>query len=492
MRKTIAVLALCAMVMSVGSAQADPSDPWDYDAYDCLNDRWNLLDESGNRTGATPEPGTDAWAAFNESHVECSDQRDSDRAQHPVQDNARSAAMYGQDPYRNPEPNDGVRFHFRQFNITEIPVVSSAEVYTPCSNAAGDCPDLPQGLGRFDPPYPVVILMHGVIAEDIHHRFNTQTFAENGYMAIGVDGYGVGYVPGASGPNVQRCDNANDVLNWLASPESGIYGDMADLDRVALAGHSQGSGCALGYQGDPRVHAILAWDGGDSIAENNCTGTNPCAPIMYQRTDGGFNEPASYPDGYPDDRDRGLETYTTHKARGMDVFHLTARDTVHIDWNGRGVGFAGNRLFEQFSNYYNVAWLDRHLKGRLVLTGDETPAEEAAERAARQAIAQDAFDRLTATKFGARTIDVHNISMGFWDPEVAEANGDPLFGGNVPYTIEGTWTLERFSPFYRSFCSVSVPDYMNGSSGEPGSPVAVRADSGAGGDVRLIGCPIVP
>ncbi len=84
--------------------------------------------------------------------------------------------------------------------------------------------------------------------------------------------------------------------------------------------------------------------------------------------------------------------------------------------------------------------------------------------------------------------DKHNISMGFWDPAKAEAAGDALFGGNVPYSIEGTWTLERLSPFYRIFCSVSVPDYVNGSDGRPGSAVAARADSGADGDMRLTGC----
>ncbi len=483
-RGMIALVGLVLMLPS-GTAGAEPRDPWNYQAYECLNDRYNPLDANGERTGVDPSPGTAEWAARNESHVECTDQRDSDRNQHPVQDSARSAVQYGTDPYRLPDDHTGTRFNFQQFNRLEIPSVPSTEAYRPCSNAPGDCANLPDSLKRFDPPYPVVIVMHGVIATDTHHRFNTQTFAENGYLAFGVDGTGVGFLPGVSGPNSQRCENAGDVINWLGTDASGIWGDVADLSRIALAGHSQGSGCALGYQGDPRIDAILAWDGGDSISANNCTEGKPCAPIMYQRTDGGFSDPASYPTAYPAARSRGLPTYTTHKERGMDVFHLAARDTVHTDWNGRGVGLSGNRLFEQFSNYYNVAWLDRHLRGKLILTGSETPGEEAAERAYRQTIAQDAFDRLTSKRFLTATIDKHNISMGFWDPAKAEANGDPLWGGNLPYTIEGTWTLERFSPFYHSYCSVSVPDYVNGSSGAPGSPVAARADST---DVRITGC----
>ncbi|MBW3619989.1 MAG: hypothetical protein KY461_07075 [Actinobacteria bacterium] len=489
----VGLLTILGLALGAVPALSDPEDPWDYEKYDCLDDRWNPFDENGERTGATPEPGTDEWALYDETHVACTDQRDSDRNQHPLPDSARSAATYGTDPYREPADHDGVRFHVEQLNITDIPPVSSAEAYRPCTTAPDDCPDLPEGLERFDGPYPVVIVMHGVIAQDIHHRFNTQTFAENGYIAIGVDGYGAGYVPGLGGPNVQRCANAGDVIDWLASPASGEWGELADLSRVALAGHSQGSGCALGYQGDPRVHAILAWDGGDAVGAENCVGDAPCQPIMFQRTDGGFSSPRSYADGYPEGRDRGQAAYEDGVARGLDVLHLTFRDTVHTDWNGRGSGLTGNRLHEQATNYYNVAWLDRHLKGRLVVdeAGEvvtQHGRSEAEERSFRQEQALSAFDRLTSKVFPAGTIDKHNISMGFWDPELAAQSGDPFFGGNVPYRIEGTWTLERLSPFYRSHCTLSVPNYRAGADGGPGSVEAAIADSGVDGDMRIGGC----
>ncbi|MBK5306138.1 MAG: hypothetical protein JJD92_05570 [Frankiaceae bacterium] len=480
-RSVFLLLATTALVLSGTPAQAAVSDPWDYATYDCLNDRWNPLDAEGNRTGQDPTPGTAEWTAFNTSHVECTDQRDSDRAQFPVNDSARSAAMYGEDYYRDPPAYENIRFHSKQFGTTEIPTVPSAEGYRPCSTAPGDCPSLPAGLERFDGPYPVVIVMHGVIAQDIHHRFNTQTFAENGYLAFGVDGYGVGFVPGVSGPNSQRCENAGDVIEWLKSPASGEWGQLADLSRVAIAGHSQGGSCALGYQGDPRVSTIIAWDISDAVGATNCVETNPCQPVMLQRTDGGFNDPTSYPSDYPANRNRGLAAYQASKTRGLDFMHLNMRDTVHIDWNGRGTGLAGNRLFEQASNYYNVAWLDRQLKGKLVLDtgGDVVPQHgrtAEAERAYRQGQAMSAFTRLTSKTFLTGTIDKHNISMGFWDPDKAAASGDLLFGGNVPYVIEGTWTLERLSPFYRSYCTLSVPDYAGGTD----------ADSGA--DMRMTGC----
>jgi dienelactone hydrolase len=373
-----------------------------------------------------------------------------------------------------------------------IPGVPAAEIYRPC--AAGTCGNLPAGLQRFEPPYPVVVIHHGFIAQMTHHRFNAQVYAEAGYMAIVVQG--IHPVTGA--PNVQDAANGGEVLNWLASPDSGVLGKEADLSRVAMAGHSQGAAAALSYQGDPRVDAIIAWDGGDSIADDNCTASNPCAPIMYQRTDGAFSAPqnAARTD-YPANRDRGLATYETHKARGMDVFNVTFRATNHIDWNGNGVGsLAGNRLAEPIINYYALAWLDRHLLGELVLDGNgdvvtSAGRSAAQERAYRQALAQDAFERLIALKFPAGSIDKHNISQGFYDPVQHALSGDALFGGNVPYTIEGLWTTDRFAQEFRSFCSVSVPDYVNGSDGNPGSPVARRADSGAAGDMRFTGCPEV-
>jgi pimeloyl-ACP methyl ester carboxylesterase len=487
-----AALALVAPGLAT-MASADPSDPWDYEKYDCLNDRFNPLDENGNRTGTGPEPGTPEWTAFNDSHVACTDQRDSDRNQHAVPDAPRSAATYGQDPYRQPADHGGVRFHVEDFDVTQIPTVPSAEAYRPCTTAPGDCADLPSGLERFDGPYPVVVVMHGVIADKSQHRFNTQTFAENGYLAVGVDGIGGGYVPGTSLPSSQRCQNAGDVLDWLASDASGEWGQLADLSRVAVVGHSQGGSCALGYQGDPRVDTIVAWDISDQIGASNCVAPAPCQPVMIQRTDGGFSSPQSYASGYPAGRDRGQAGYRDSKARDMDFLHITMRDTVHTEWNGRGSGLSGNRLFEQASNYYNVAWLDLQLKGKLVLddAGRVVPQggrKDSKERAFRQAQALSAFDRLTSKTFLPGTIDKHNISMGFYDPEQAEASGDRLYGGNVPYVIEGTWTQERLSPFYRSYCTLSVPDYLEGSDGTPGSPDAATADSGDGGDMRDTGC----
>lgn len=476
---------------------------------DCVGDTFNPIRPDGTRDPAgDPLPGTPEWAERDRQRLECDNQRDWDRRYHPHANG--NSGRYGEDWYRQPVRFDGVRFRWTYLpadasaagqaaGVNEpllgIPGVPAAEIYRPC--AAGTCSTMPAGLQTFEPPYPVVVIHHGFIAQMTHHRFNAQVYAEAGYMAIVVNGIH----PLTGAPNVQDSANGGEVLNWLASPAAGVFGQQADLTRVAMAGHSQGAAAALSYQGDPRVDTIVAWDGGDSIADANCT-VDPqtdrlraCQPIMYQRTDGAFSAPQNTArTGYPATRDRGLPTYQAHKARGMDVYHLNLRATNHIDWNGNGVGsLAGNRLAEPVINYYTLAWLDRHVKGELVLDGAGNVVTgggrtEAQERAYRQAIASDAFDRLIALKFPAG-IDKHNISQGFYDPIKHLTSGDPLWGGNVPYKVEGLWTTDRLAQEFRSLCSISVPDYIGGSNGQPGSATARTADSGANGDMRFTGCP---
>jgi hypothetical protein len=472
-------------LMACGVVQAEPLDTWEITpGHNCVADLYNPIRADGTRDpNGDPLPGSAAWTARQDEHTACTDQRDHDARFQPTRN--IGTALYGEDMHRQPERWENVRFHFTDFPLFGIPGVPSAELYRPCSNAPGDCPDLPAGLKRFDPPYPVVVVFHGVIAQASHHRFNTQVFAEHGYMAIGVNGT----LPIGSGPNSQRTANGDDVLKWLASAGSGALGQMADLSRVGFAGHSQGGAATLSYQGDPRVHALIAWDISDSV-----TVANTSQPVMFQRTDGGFASPNTHTN-YPADRRRALSGYNDLKARGLDILNFSARATVHTDWNGYGVGLAGNRLVELLTNYYNLAWFDRHLQGRLVFdeagnvvtTGGRT---EAQERAYRQVQAEDAFDRLTARYFDD-SADVHNISMGFWDPDLAQSSGDLLLGGNVPFQVAGLETRDRFSPYFQSVCSLSLPNYINGGTGKPNDPVPPKrvADTTADGDMRFIGCP---
>ena len=482
-----AVLGALTLLCST-AVPAEPIDTWPIThGYDCVTDVYNPIRADGTRDlDGDPLPGSPEWTAREDEHTACTDQRDHDARLQPWRN--VGTAFYGEDMYRQPSRWQDVRFRHTDLPNYAIPGVPAAELYRPCSNAPGDCPNLPAGLKRFDPPYPVVVVFHGVIAQFSHHRYSTQAFAEHGYMAIGVNGT----LPEGSGPNVQRSANGNDVLVWLASAASGVYGQEADLSRVAFAGHSQGGAATLSYQGDPRVHAMIVWDAGDSVSAANTS-----QPVMFQRTDGGFATPNTH-DDYPETRHRAQAGYSDLVSRGLDIFNFTARATVHTDWNGYGVGLAGNRLIELLVNYYNLAWLDRHLKGRLVFdqyglvvtSGGRT---EKQERAYRQAFADAGFARLTARYFDD-SVDLHNISMGFWDPMLAISSGDPLYGGNVPYRIAGLETRDRFSPYFQSVCSLTLPNYVKGGSGRPGDPIAPksRADTTVSGDMRFIGCPQLP
>ena len=486
-------LALTALVALLGAglvvsptAEAEPIETWPiYPGIDCLNDRFNPVRPDGTKDpNGDPAPGSPDWIARDAERRECDNQRDHDRRPHPPFATYGATARYGEDWYRQPIRFNDIRFRWDYFPTgtgNGIGPVPAMEVYRPCS--ADTCPDLPEGLERFEPPYPVVVVHHGFIAQMTHHRYNAQVFAEAGYLAVVVNGIH----PLTGAPNVQSNDNGDAVLDWLASDESGAVGDEADLSRVAMAGHSQGSAAALSYQGDPRVDTIIAWDGGDAIAD-----VNTSQPIMYQRTDGAFSAGQNTArSGYPAGRYRGLETYLAHKERGLDVMHLTFRATNHIDWNGNGVGsLAGNRYAELLINYYSLAWLDRHLSGKLIL--DEagrvvTSAgrNERQERVYRQERAQDAFNRLTALRFDG-SADRHNVSMGLYDPERSVETADPLYGGNVPYSIEGLWVTDRLAQEFVSYCSISVPNYTRHSLWG----AVARADSGEHGDMRYTGCPV--
>jgi dienelactone hydrolase len=491
------------MYLSLGSVHAEPIDTWDLTkGIDCLGDRFNPINAEGTRDPAgEPLPNTPEWIARDAERRECDNQRDEDRRYHPAVYTAHSLATYGQDFYRRPEINNNVRFRYNYLPAGElsglgygVPDTGGIEIYRPC--AAGSCPNLPAVLERHEPPYPVVLIWHGAIAQMGHHRFNAQTFAEAGYMAILING------TAANGaPNFPNAAHGGAILDWLATPDSTVFGAEVDLDRVAFSGHSAGAGAAASWQGDPRIDAFVAWDSdslGDSVANNNCAAPGgPCQPIMYLRTDGAFSAPqATARTDYPANRNRGLSPYTIHKNRGMDVIHITFRATNHIDWNGNGIGgLAGNRYAESLINYYSLAWLDRHVKGKLNIKDGQVETSnmrtEAEERAFRQEIAQDAFNRITALRFPAGSIDKFNISAGFWDPVKAISSGDPVIGGNVPYSIEGLYVSDRLSPEFRNLCRVTVPNYVAGSSGVPNDPVPPKrvADTTIDGDMRFIGCP---
>jgi dienelactone hydrolase len=483
-----------------GLAAAAPMDPLpDGDnplGYDCLRYRW--VDGSGNP--ADPAPGTPAWTERDRENQYCSTQRYVDRSFQPMGD---TAPTWGQDPYRIPNlpGNAGTRFRFDTPPIPGIGTASAglpaAEVYRPCpATGPEQCAGVPAGVAVVDPPYPVVVVFHGFTASMQLHRWTTEVLAEAGYMAIGVNGT---WPYPVSAPNSQTPANGTAILAWLASADGQAMG--ADPNRVGFAGHSQGGAAILSFQGDRRVTAMVDWDGGTTSAA-----ANTFQPIMYQGEDGiafTFSPPtASNANGTAATTPQAASGYTDLRGRNVDTMGLSFRAWTHTDYNGNG-GPAGNRSAELTSNYFTLAWFDRYLKGKLALDGAGSVLTsggrtEAEERAYRQALAEDAYDRLRVTpaKTFDASVDVHNISMGFWDPVKAATSpgADPGLGGNVTYALEGTpiwWRLSFYAP---SVCFLSVPNYVGGgdvSFGGSGSDIAARADSTVAGDMRLEGCPEV-
>lgn len=424
-----------------------------------------------------PAPNTPEFAVRDAQNMVCSEQRNVDLLQHPV-NYQRQLELYGADPYREPHLHDGQRFRHDALTVAG----AAADVFRPCT--AADCENMPDGLETFEPPYPVVIALHGAASDKDHLWWATQPLAERGYFVVTVNGTGSG-LPGA-------------VLDWLHGEAQIAYPGELDLDRVGITGHSLGAENSTRTQGDPRVSAIIGWDpcnsaGGCSNSPGSRLhdrGAEAQTPTLIIAADySGFP-------GYPQPRfsvpgTLRAEAFEILLGNGVDSLLITPRATTHLDWAGTFT--FGSRYNEATSNHYGLAWFDRYLKGKLVVNGAGNVVTSggrsaAEERAYRQAVAEEAFGRLVAERFDG-TVDRHNISQGFYDPAQAASNADPLLGGNVPYKVAGLPLADRLSFYYRSVCFLSVPDYSAGT-GAVGDPIRIRATTGLDGDMRADGCPV--
>jgi hypothetical protein len=424
-----------------------------------------------------PAPGTPEFVIRDLRNIYCSEQRHVDSFLHPTR--RFWAEQYGSDPYRDPALHRNIRFRHDTTTISG----AAAEIFRPCT--ATSCPALPEGLQRFEPPYPVVILMHGFASDKRHLWWAAQPLAERGYFVIAVNGT-ADSLPGS-------------VLNWVNGAGQAAFPGEMDASRVGAAWHSLGAENSTRTQGYPRVSAIISWDPCNSPTGcSNSPGSRLHDKGAAARTPTLFfaADYSGFP-GYPQPRTSvpgtlRLTGFTTLRNNGVDAMLITPRATTHLDWAGNFT--FGSRYGELISSYFGLAWFDRYLKGKLVLDGQGNVVTsggrtEAQERAYRQAIAQEAAERLTATVIDG-SADRHNISQGYWDPLLAVMSGDPMYGGNVPYSIAGQPVADRLSFYHRSVCYVSVPDYRLGNGGM-GEPIVARADSTDAGDMRKDGCPLV-
>jgi PKD repeat protein len=381
--------------------------------------------------------------------------------------------FYGPDPYRQTEWHNGIRFLHEPVSVSGI----ESDVFRPC--AAGNCPDLPDGLETFEPPYSVVIAMHGALSDKDHLWRAAQPLAERSYFVVAAQSNGSS-IPGA-------------VLDWLDGEAQTQYPGQLDLSRVGTMGHSLGAENSTRVQGDDRVSAIIAWNpcSGSLCANSRGSrlhdkGEEAQTPTLFITADY-----TGFP-GYPQPRfsvpgELRAAGFSTLRDNGMDSMLITPRATTHLDWAGNFT--MGTRYGETTSNQYNLAWFDRYLRGKLVHDDDGKVVttggrNQTQERAYRQAIAQQGFNRLVTTEIDG-TLDRHNISQGFFDPAQLATSLDPEYGGNVPYATEGLPTANLLSFYYRSVCFVSVPNYNTASGG-----IVARGDSTNEGDMRKAGCPV--
>jgi dipeptidyl aminopeptidase/acylaminoacyl peptidase len=100
-----------------------------------------------------------------------------------------------------------------------------------------------------EPPYPVVIALHGYINPEIYHTIDYTTryadaLAREGYLVIHPNLRG--YPPSDEGENLFRVGMAIDTLNLIAlvKQQGGKPGplSMAERDRIGIWGHSMGGG----------------------------------------------------------------------------------------------------------------------------------------------------------------------------------------------------------------------------------------------------------
>lgn len=100
-----------------------------------------------------------------------------------------------------------------------------------------------------EPPYPVVIALHGYINPEIYHTIDYTTryadaLAREGYLVIHPNLRG--YPPSDEGDNLFRVGMAIDTLNLIAliKQQAGKPGplSMAEPDKIGIWGHSMGGG----------------------------------------------------------------------------------------------------------------------------------------------------------------------------------------------------------------------------------------------------------
>ncbi|MFX0124186.1 MAG: alpha/beta hydrolase family protein [Candidatus Hodarchaeota archaeon] len=130
--------------------------------------------------------------------------------------------------------------------------------------------------------YPVIIWMHGFgVSSDIQINYPRQ-FAKTGFFTIALDQPGHGWSGGYYDMGLETLLGVYSTIEWLISDSA--YGDMIDVNRIGISGHSMGgiaatragifddwinprSGNKVGTGRIKACCAIFCWDNASKMAE---------------------------------------------------------------------------------------------------------------------------------------------------------------------------------------------------------------------------------
>ncbi len=237
---------------------------------------------------------------------------------------------------------------------------------------------------------------------------------------------------------------ALDAADWLASSEA-PWSARIDSSRMGIVGHSAGTAAALDMANlDPqqRFDVAIAWDGYSRPAPEIALKV----PTMIQ-----FSEQQPGVGPYPVDWDPLRFNPVVNSlhllADGVPMMSIGLRGSSHFEWlyvpyrlmNPVAPFSNTSALGNQVAHYYNLAWLDFHLKG------DSAPHRADARRRLLARVFDDSADRT-------------NISTGTYDP---------LSNGNLPYRIEGEAVEDHLTVWFPNMLSFGGETCLDWQAGCP-------------------------
>lgn len=182
-----------------------------------------------------------------------------------------------------------------------------------------------------EPPYPVIIVLHGYIHPDdyepgLDSRYLGDEYALHGYAVLMPDFRGYNGAAGSGNP--MRMPYVIDTLNAIESLDTL---DVLDQARVGLIGHSMGGGVAAGVAViSDRVDAVVLYGAmnGDQAANYHHI-RETFSPGWADWSAGQWGTPESNPDGFAA---ISASTYYDRIRVPVQIHHGTADDQVPYAW----------------------------------------------------------------------------------------------------------------------------------------------------------------